>query len=129
MFCCSCRAWARQRSAKADVVVPARQFGKLGQHVVKEESQPDAFAAALFADQIHPVIPVAAAHQRQAMCAEFQSAFDGANAMFVQRGRLFGAIRQIIVRFLLRLEGPAFEKGNLLVEHAGVRRRTRRSGR
>ena len=54
------------------------------------------------------------------MFAEFQPALDGAHAMLVKRGRLFGAIRQIIVRFLLRLDGPAFEKGNLFVQHAGV---------
>ena len=82
---------------KGSVVASARQFGKLGQHVVEEESQPDTFAAPLFAHQIHPVVPVAATHERQAMLAEFEPVFDGANAMLIQRGRRFGAIGQVIV--------------------------------
>src|ERR1700686_1154638 len=88
---------------KAYIVVPARQFGEPRQHVVKEESQPDAFASAFYSYQIHSVIPIAASHKRQAMHAEFQSVFDGANAMFVQRAGLVRAIWQIIVRFLLWL--------------------------
>ena len=82
---------------KGSVVALARQCGELGQHVVEEESEPDAFAPPLPAHQIHPVIPVAATHERQAMLAEFKPAFDGANAMLIQRGRHFGAIGQVIV--------------------------------
>ena len=82
---------------KGSVVASARQFCKLGQHVVQEESQPNAFAATLVAHQIHPVVPVAATHERQAMLAEFKPVFDGANAMLIQRGRRFGAIGQVIV--------------------------------
>ena len=41
--------------------------------------------------------------------------------MLVERGRLFGAIRQIVVGFLLRFDRPGFQEGNLFVEHAGVR--------
>ena len=120
MFCLQLPCLGEATVGKGDVVARARQFGKLGEHVVEEERQPDAFAAALFAHQVHAVVPVAAAHQRQTVFAEFQSVFDGAHAMLVERGRLFGAIRQIIVSFLLRLDRPAFEKGNLFVEHAGV---------
>src|SRR5271169_4280265 len=54
------------------------------------------------------------------MYAELQSVFNGANAMFVQRARLVRTTRQIIVRFLLWLEGPALQKGNLLLEHPFV---------
>src|SRR6202011_5346496 len=105
---------------KGGVVVPARQFGKARQHIVKEESEPDTFTPALDSDQIHSVIPVAAPHERQAMFAELQPVFDGANAMVIECGRLSGAARQVIVRFLLRLERPTFQKGYLLIEHAGV---------
>ncbi len=82
---------------KDSVVALMRQFRKLGQHVVEEETQPDTFAAPLFAHQIHPVVPVPATHERQAMLAEFERVFDGANAMLIQRGRSFGAIGQVIV--------------------------------
>ena len=86
-FARSCRASLRQRSAKATSLRAARQVGKLGQHVVEEERQPDAFAAALLADQVHAIVPIAATHQRQAVIAEFQSVLDGADAMLVKRGR------------------------------------------
>ena len=49
-----------------------------------------------------------------------KSVLDGAHAMFVERGRFLGAIRQIVIGFLLRLDRPGFEEGNLFVEHAGV---------
>jgi len=51
--------------------------------VVEEESQPDTFATSLFADQVHPVIPVSAAHEWQAMLAEPECVFDGADTMLV----------------------------------------------
>ena len=54
------------------------------------------------------------------MLAEFKPALDGANAMLIQRGRRFRAIGQVVIRFLVWFEGPAFEKRNGLVEHAGV---------
>ena len=47
--------------------------------------------------------------------AELQPIFDSANAVFVKCTRLFGAIRQTIVRFCFRLERSAFQKGNVLV--------------
>src|SRR5258708_6932064 len=54
------------------------------------------------------------------MFTELQPVFDGANAMLVERGRLLGAARQVIVRFLFRLERSTFQKGDLLIENAGV---------
>src|ERR1041384_8652351 len=105
---------------KGSVVAPAGQLCKLGEHVIEEESQPDTLAAPLCAYQIHPVVPVAAPYERQAMLGEFEGVFDGVNAMLIQRGRRFGAIGQVIVRFLPRFEVAAFQKGNGLVEHAGV---------
>jgi hypothetical protein len=44
--------------------------GELREHVEQEERQPHAFAAAVLADQVHAVVPVAAAHQRQAVLAK-----------------------------------------------------------
>ena len=78
------------RRRQRPVALP-RQLGKLRQHVVEEEGEPDAFAAAVFADQVHAVVPIAAAHQRQAVFAEFQAVLDGAHAMFVERGRLLAS--------------------------------------
>ena len=72
---------------KGDVLPRARQLGELREHIVKEKGQPDTFAAALFADQVHAVVPIAAADQRQAVFAEVQAVLDRAHAMFVERGR------------------------------------------
>ena len=116
-----CFASARQRSAKGDVLARARQLGKLREHIVKKKGQPDAFAAAFFSDQVHAVIPIAGADQRQAVLAKFQAVLDRAHAMLVERGRFLGAIRQIVIRFLFRHDRPGVEKRNLFIEHAGIR--------
>ena len=59
-------------------------LSELHEHVVKEEAQPDAFAFAMLADQIHAVVPVAGAHQRQAVLADVQAVHDRAHAVLVQ---------------------------------------------
>src|SRR5438105_2773344 len=79
------------------VPTPARNFSKLPEHVVKKKGEPDAFAAAFFSYQVHPVIPIAGAHQGQTVLAEFQSMLDRADAMLVKRGRFLGAIWQIVI--------------------------------
>ena len=96
--CCS-RFWrslipsASQRSANAASPLPLRDLGELLQHGVQEEAQPDAFARALDADQVHAVVPVAGAHQRQAVRAELQAVLDGAHAVLVEAGRFRGPAR------------------------------------
>ena len=70
------------------VAARARQLGELREHFVQEEAQPDAFALALIAHQVHAVVPVAGADQRQAVLAEAQAVPDGAHAVLVQAGRL-----------------------------------------
>jgi len=82
--------------------VRAGQPGKLGEHIVKEESQPDTFPAPQVSHPVHAVIPVATTDQRQAVPAGVQTALDGAHAMFVKRAGLFRSIRQVIGRFFLR---------------------------
>ena len=103
------------------VVPRARQARKLGEHVVQEEGQPDALAAAVVAHPVHAVIPVAAPDEGQAVYAEFQAALDGAHAVLVKRRRLLGPVRQVVVGFLLGLDRPGLEEGNLFLQHAGVR--------
>jgi hypothetical protein len=114
MFCCSLLRLGqgsdpRRRNRRAR----ARQLGELGEHVVEEEGQPDALAASLVSHPVHAVIPVAAAYERQAVFAEPQSPLDRADAVFVERGRLLRAIRQVIVGLLVRLDRPALEEGTL----------------
>jgi len=70
---------------KGGIAARAGQWSKLDEHVVKKESQPDAFAASLVAHPVHAVIPVTPPHQRQTVFAEFESTLDGAHAMLVKR--------------------------------------------
>jgi len=58
----------------------------LFEHVVQEEGEPDALALAFIADEIHSIVPVAGAHERQAVLAEPQSILDRAHAMFIEAG-------------------------------------------
>ena len=51
----------------------------------QEPSHPDAFAFASFADFAHPVVPVAAAHQRQAVRSQVRGPVEHAAAMFIER--------------------------------------------
>eukprot|EP00825_Cyclidium_porcatum_P015593 TRINITY_DN18937_c0_g2_i1.p2 TRINITY_DN18937_c0_g2~~TRINITY_DN18937_c0_g2_i1.p2 ORF type:complete len:499 (+),score=45.42 TRINITY_DN18937_c0_g2_i1:295-1791(+) len=106
---------------KERVAAGARQPGKLGQHIVEEEGQPDTLAAPEVADQVHAVIPVAPAHERQAVRAKTEAVLDGAHAMLVEGPRFAGAPRQVIVGVLLGLDRPGVQIGNRFVQHSGVR--------
>jgi hypothetical protein len=71
------------------IAAQAGHLGEAHEHLVEEESEPDAFAFAL-AHQVHAVVPVAGAHERQAVLAEPQAVQDGAHAVFVKARRLVG---------------------------------------
>ena len=63
-------------------------LGKRGEGVddgAEKPAQPDALALALLADPVHAVIPVAGAHQGQAVRADWRGSVDGPRAMLVQR--------------------------------------------
>ena len=82
----ACRA-PRCRSARTRRRGAAcASFDELAQHLAEEERHPDALALAVLADQVHAVVPVAAAHQRQAVRAQPQAVLDGQRRVLVQRG-------------------------------------------
>ena len=74
------------------VAAPAGQFDELRQHLVEEEPEPDALALAVLADQVHAVIPVAAADQRQAVSPEAQAVVQSAKAVVAGYGFMARAI-------------------------------------
>jgi hypothetical protein len=80
---------AKPASGQREFAARLRQRRKGIQGGVQEPAQPDALAAAVFADAVHAVVPVAGAHQRQAMHAEI-GAFESAAAM-LEQGRGFVA--------------------------------------
>ena len=90
------------------------------EHFIKEESQPDAFALAVFAHKIHAVVPVAGADERQAMLPKSQAPENGPDAMLIQAGRFFRPAGQIIIRVLFRAYRTSFNEMDRLIQYAGI---------
>ena len=66
------------------VAATSGEVGKSRQHIEEEEREPDAFALAMLAHEVHSVVPVAAAHERQAVNAEPQAVVDRADAVVIE---------------------------------------------
>ena len=92
---------------------------------MQEEPEPDALAAALPAHAVHPVVPVAAADQRQPVRAGRQAPVDRAHAVLEERGPLRGHARLAVGLLLVRRERRGLQEGCALVEHARVAGRPR----
>jgi hypothetical protein len=67
------------------VASPHTEDGEIGERGVEEPAQPDAFALAFDADTVHAVVPVAAAHQGDAMRAGGGSPVQSPLAMLIER--------------------------------------------
>ena len=111
---------ASQRSAKEGSPCSARKHGELLEHFTQEEGQPDAFAFAVPAHQIHAVVPVTGPDERQAVLAESESSVDGADTVLVQAGHFVGPLGQIVVGVVLCVDRAAFQEVNRFIQHAGV---------
>ena len=102
------------------VVTQTRHLGKFSEDVTKEESEPDAFALAMPADEIHAVVPVAGPDQRQSMRAESETMQNRPHAVQIDIRAFVGPARQVVVRVVLRIDRAAFEKVRGLVENRHV---------
>ena len=80
----------------------ARNLSEAHEHFVQEKSQPHAFAFAVFAHQVHAVVPVTGADERQPVLTEFEAVHDGSDTVFVKTRRLLRAPGQIVIRVLIR---------------------------
>src|SRR4029079_18101516 len=80
------------------LVLPALRGDRrvAGDDVAQEPGQPDRLAAPLLADAVHAVVPVAAAHQWQAVRADAQAAIDRARAMLEDARRLLAHRRRVV---------------------------------
>ena len=95
--------------------------GEALDHAAEEPGQPDRLAAAFVADPVHAVVPVAGAHQRQAVYAGRQALVDGAGAVLVHARALLAGARGV-VGILGAVGDPGTdEEGHPLVEHRAVR--------
>ena len=102
------------------VAAAVGQRGEVGEDTEEEEAEPDAFAAAFVANAVHAVVPVAAAHEGQAVGAGGERAADGADAMLVERGGIAGDAGLVVEGFLAISEQAGFEEGDGFGEHAGI---------
>ena len=80
-----CSALAQQGAEHGRVVaVPFGQRAEAAEDLAQEEAEPDALAPPFRADEVHAVVPVAGADQRQAVFAEAQAVPQGVRRVLVQ---------------------------------------------
>src|SRR5215213_10455854 len=91
--------------------------GESSEGRVQEPTEPHALALAADADTVHAVIPVACAHQRQAVLAHCKAAIDRTRAMLVDRRGLRGDRWLRVALLLIGIEQGLFEEGNYFFEH------------
>src|SRR5262249_39401312 len=85
---------------------PRRVAASLGelcerlQHGDEEPAVPDALTLAVGAYPVHAIVPVARAHQRQAVRPQLVAVLQGADAVFVNGPTLLAHARQVVVLLL-----------------------------
>jgi hypothetical protein len=103
-------------------VVAARvePLGERAQQRQQEEAHERALAAALAADGVHAVVPVAAAEQRQPVRTDRERALDRTQAVLEQRRALAGSRGPRVDLELARLERRPRQERDRLLEHGLV---------
>ena len=103
-----------------DVAAVGAERREVGEHGVEEEAEPGALAAPLAPDPVHPVVPVAAPHERQAAGAGGEGAVEGQDGVLVERAVLGGGAGPRVGVLLAGLERRPLQERDPLVEHAAV---------
>ena len=80
------------------------QAGELAQGRQHEPAVPDALALALGADLVHAVVPVAGAHQRQAVRPELQAVLQRSHAVLVHRPGHVAHFGEAVILLLFGLQ-------------------------
>ncbi len=127
---CQCRFQCRRVGTpcrRAGVVLLAGpcvgEGRKRQQRRVQEPAEPHAFAPAAFADAAHAVVPVARAHQRQAVDAGGEAVVQRPRAMLEQGPALVGDGRREEPIVLRRRQHRCGQEPGVLVQHRRVPRR------
>ena len=102
------------------VVMLIRQIGECYQRRIQEPAEPDALPLAAGADAVQTVVPVAGAHQRQAVRASCETLVERQRAMVEQTGFGAGHRRQEERIALAIFQYGPFEKRYRLVKHSEV---------
>ena len=87
---------------------------------MQEPAQPHALAAAVFADAVHAVVPVAGADERQAVLAHVQRAFEPEAAVLEQRRGVVADCRLEKCIVTLARQRRSFDERHLHVEDGAI---------
>src|SRR4249920_993508 len=82
---------------KGHIATNAGNPTELHEHFIQEKTQPDAFAFAAFAHNVHAVVPVSGTDEWQAVLAKSEASQDRAHTVFVQACRPRGPAGQIVI--------------------------------
>ena len=89
-------------------------------HFIQEKSEPDAFALAVLAHQVHAVVPITRADERQAVLAAAEAPQNGPHTVIVQTCRFFRRAGKIVIRVLVRVDRAALDEADGFIQHPGV---------
>ena len=114
-------ARASARRVRARRRAPRRSAAKPGERGVQEPAEPDALALAAAPDAVHAVVPVARAHQRQAVRADREAASSARAQCSNSERRLGRSLRlEVVVRPDPGTQRRSVEERHHLVEHRVV---------
>ena len=105
---------------KGCVITHAGNLNKLYEYSIKEESQPDTFAFAVFAHKVHAVVPITRADERQAVLTESEAIKDGPHTVFVKSSSFVRPAGKIVIRVLISIYRAALYEVDGFIQHPGV---------
>src|SRR4029078_2434462 len=94
------------------ITAPFRDLSEGGAHDNLKPRDPDALANPPNAHEVHPVIPVAATHEREAMRTKLPAVVQGAEAVPIKGVCLIRNLGEKIGFRLVRCERPTAQEGN-----------------
>jgi len=95
-------------------------YRELAQSGYQEPRQPDALALAFEADAIHAVVPVAAADQRQPVCANSARSPQRPQTVIVDASGFLRDLRQLVDLVLVGIQLAHCQIWNFHIEYAAI---------
>ena len=74
----------------------------------------------MFADHVHPVVPVTGADEWEAVLPTCEASQNGSHTVFVQTGRFFRPAWEIVIRVLLRVDRAALDEVDRFIQDAAI---------
>ena len=102
------------------VAMALQQLSKTLRCGVEEPGKPDALSFAFRAHQVHAVVPVPVAHERQTVRAQLPAMIQRAPAVLPKRSCLSGNHGYEHALVLARLQKRALDEVHFFIEYAGV---------